>query len=1649
MDNPRSALIQAIYGQESGYGQADTSKPNYAGARGPMQVTLATFTGMKDKGMIPQEWDHANPEHSTQAGVTLINYLADKYADDPAKVAAAYYAGEKAVRPDGSIAFYKDIKNPGAPSTHEYVKQVLARMGTVQAEAPAPLPRGPVSLTALMPDIQPKGRGKVPKEQVFVSDLPDTTPVVGSDPTQVTLDARRAEAVHQKAAQEVADTGILESARAQFMHNGILGGLAKLAVKPAFEDTPGFVVDPKLLAGKTADEALALRGAGSQAEVDWLLFDQEDAQEQARKAGLRGVGTALVGGFISGLPEGYLTGLGAFKAFQLAGVGATALAAEGRMGAAWASAALENVGGNVLGTAAADALGQHVGADDYAMAVAMGMAVTPLTAFGSIAEAGKLHADAAAQRIAKEAALKIEAKKAEAIKNLGENATPEQIIAEMQRLDAKEIQGTLSTGSGRKLIDSAVDETGAPDLPKIEGAQEMSAAEVADKTGLKPAFANADTGGTVAKAGHIKDDPSLTRLQTAEDVDAGWNNYDASSILNGKSTTPRAAVKAEYGLDIQELHNRPVGVYAEVNKAGKTADDKVKAAVDFVHKHFLNNTRIIIQNGDGDLGLGTLGDHWYVGNNTHIIRVREGRVQSAFHELGHAILKSQWNRVTKGKVREGFLAWHKEWLDNYTKSRPDIGQYGGATRTALERGAVVSNYTDQYKRPNPEGFQASLFDIVLGVVNKVTGAVQRMAGNDGLHAAQKYIPSLDEFGAEQFAKYVEAAAAEVLPWKPNSIPQEVMEFFRLSWIKLIGLFNLAKKEGYLTPDERAVDFFEAVRKVNKAEATKERISKVGKEYPQRRNANPVAIEGSSSMATQAAPSWRDDPIATKYGLDLLPDGTPHEAAEAKAIVDLYRRADNPEAPWNNIDPVKVSSLTDNSLFNVASTSLLMLKSDNPVVRMVAAELLESPAGAAGRRSTASLATFLNVRKYTGALVPDVQDAYKVWRSQHGGSLMEDLWGGKKWEQFNRLVAEEIEGRKSGAPSQSHPAVVAAANAAEQAFERMRVAQVQAKTIGWGGLPETSVGYMPHKLSPERVRNMTLAQRQTLHAALVDQFVQIEGFDISFSAQLASKYIDRVNTRATGGFDSSMNVHDIGAADVVEDALTAMGMSKAEVHAQMQKFMRGSAGHVKGRLKLDLLARDENGFRLMDLYETDILKLVRSQANRVAGEVALADYGVMGKPGLKLLKQAMTQGSETTRAQNHELTAFDQVAAEFMGDPFGTSNSKWADRVLMTTSLARLGGMGFTQFAEAINAIWHIGAAKALGTIPAMPRLRAEAKALARGEHVDNGILGSIEKYSGVEFGADSYKIKFPFDNGSLEHLTYGKDSITFADRVLRGATHLQGKLSLWRSIHAAQTRGMAEQIVAKAARFLQEGGEDKALADMGITPELAAKLRADIGQAATFEGGRLKEFDITKFTDAEAANAFVQAVHRGASQIIQGTYIGETGKWAHDGLLRILTQFRTFSITSIEKQWTRQRGNYGTAGALGILLGSMSMAAPIYMSRVAANSIGREDRDEYLARQLSPTQIARASLNYVAVSGLSGDLLDALTALTGTGELTGGRSGAQSQFVGNVVAPAAGLADDLWRAMQNTKEGTDPHDLLKNLPFSKLPVLQQAINALD
>lgn len=1540
-------ITNAIYGQESGHGKADTSKANYAGARGPMQVTLDTFNGMKRNGMIPAEYDHANPEHTMAAGKALVGHLYNKYGGDGSKVAAAYYAGEKAVNADGTINDYRDRKNSKAPTVLQYVSQVLGRVGGT-FEPPAVVKATPVErpdVLAAWDKPMPEPMTKAPTRMAASEGL-NPLPVLAAPAAAGDMVAARLGAEGagwQAKQQEVEDTSFIDKAQAAFTQNTFTGAAMQWALRPDYEPQPGFNLDPKRLNGMTEDEQSFMEEAVSEEHAQRIEWEIANRREDMRKINLSGTGVGIAATLFAGAPEGVLTGMGAMRAMSLARVGALQLAAEGRMGAAAASSLAENVGSNLALTAVQDKFDPYVGAADYAMAVGGGLLGFGLSLPGLKADAGALY-----QRgldLQDRSAAETLALREQALKNLGEEASPERLQAEVQRLEANKLREQLEVG---KVGDDR------QMLGNLDEKAERIATERAEAE---------------AAAAKVEAEQAKVQVESAElfHRERGVLNGEfGSETINagkrqGETVEPVKGVRTY----LQELIDR----HTEGTPFRALAERLMGQIKDDIPVLELNQTEIKAR------GRGAVRSHYDTENHTIYLQSGKGRGAATdatfLHELSHAL--------TVHKLTWGL-------------SNPN---------TAI--GAI-----------------ASQIDALLSHVRKES------AGMD-LDITTKYLLKdhyefvAGIYSGDKAKGFYDLLESIKLPDDTSALSGFVNMVRRLLGLPENEVTALAKLMGL--SDELA----ESRLNVTYGSDLSVRMA-------------PPAVQSTDIMT---------NPDVRRFGLDLMPMETDMQKAEVLALRDLYKKAE----AMPKVDEKRLSKLMDTAAFRGAqSIANTLLRSKNPIARMFAAEILESPSGAGGRRATASVAKYLNNQQYLGGALNDFETLYGNYRRAVGGNIVEDQFGGKTRAQFDKLVAEEIEARQAGKKTANPDQVKKAADVLEQAYERMRVAQVDAKVAGWASLPETSTGYMPHRMSPAKLRQMTSEQRRALHGALTDQFVQIEGFDLTFADKLASKYIDRVQSRALGGFDSGFGAHQVGSAEIVEDALNAMGMNPLQVKAMMERYMRGAQGHLKRRLKLDLLEEhtlgDGGKFRLLDLFETDQLTLLRNQANRVSGEVALARHGIIGKAGLKLMRRAMEFGEDGTRldANDPAMHAFDQAAAEMLGEPFGTQ-SRLVDRMLLANSVARLGGMGFTQLAESINGVAHLGAARVLSSLLDFPRLRAEIKTLAAGGKVDNPIIGSLEQWRGAEFGTEAYRTILPHDRPDA--VAYGHDTLTATDRLLRGGAHLQGRLSMWRSISSVQQRGMAEQIVRKAAEYIQAGKNDVNLRDMGISDELASKLRAEFGSTATFENGRLKDFDIAKMEDKAAAEEFVQAVHRGVRQIIQGNFVGESGAWAHDGMMRMLTQFRTFSLTSVEKQWARQVGNRGVPATLGIMLGAMSMAAPIYMARTYLASIGREDRDAYLDEQLSMDKIARATLNYIALSGLAGDFMDAASAVTGVGQATGGRTGAGGQsFVGNVVAPSAGLIDDAYKAIQNTKEGTDPHQLLRLLPFSRLPAVIPAINAL-
>ena len=1535
--------------------------------------------------------------YASRAAATddLLGLLSRKYpaaleARSPQEFATALKAGGYATDPkyiDKFVSVHASLVGRGASS--EFERPAPA------APAPAPVDRSLQALYAAAQGPRPPKQFAMTRTASAAADIaPLPRAAAGSDDwfTKVSADERDAVTAETAARNQ----SVMDIARAQFMQT--TGGevLRRLA-RPSFEPD-GSAVTEKELEGYSTEEQDAIRQGTSKAERDHLRFEIDDRKAQQKEAAKSGLGWAIAGAVVAGLPESWAAGAGAGYTLAKLGMGARALASAGKPVAAAGSLAAENIGVGLGMTAVQDYLTPDVHVQDYvigAIGDGLGMALNA----PAVLRASKDAETAALKDILDRA---IDGKKADieqARANLGEEATHEQVGREASRIQAERLQAEVRAHAStlpadRRLIPDDVNDELMGDAPAPKGGEGNLDAYGWDKI---------DTGPPVAK--HATEDP------------AHFSKTPLADRTRFFERDPSALMEAGEGMTIQAMRRLPEGVTLSPKvQADVSLRPAAKAVQDLV-RQLLPGKRVVLAVAD-DAALSAratkqLGRKveangvMYSTTEGHIIGMTSAKrtpteaLTTAVHEVGHVIWHEHFPDIPKGLLSR-MVAEHGEFIKELR---------AGKATARLKRFAVGSN-----------------------------NAVDESGALRGRLPDDAYAASFDEYSAEAFVRWVQRRARD--GGQELVLDKGVVSLLKSAWERIKKLWELATAKGYVPKDEAFDEFFDRVLKGTLRDAD---MLPTGE--AQYLDAGLVADFDLAAPGVAAPQARTDADIARDYGLDTLALGSAAQKARYKAMVHLYRRAEAYPMP----DEARMSKLLSSSAMSwAAPTALALLKSKNPVARMVAAELLESGGGAGGRRSTAAIAKYVYERQYMGNAVNDLQRHYVAWRNAQGGSLAEDTFGGKKWEEFNHRVAAELEERAAGrSTGNTAPAIEAAADVLEAAYERMRVSQKQLKTPGWASLPETSYGYMPHRMSAGKVRAMTPDQGRVLHGVLREQFEQIEGFDAKFSDGLAAKYIDIVRKRGTAGYSAPVGVHSAEAADIVEQAAQAMGLSADEAAALAKRVQKAAPAHTRHRLQLDLnreYQADGQSFRLLDLFETDQLSLLRSQAGRVSGEAALVRHGIMGSTGMKLLRDALSFGAAGGKADNATLEAFDQVAAEFLGTPFGKTNGKWMDRALQFNSLVSLGGIGFNQAAEVLNGAMTLGARHAIAAVGSVRRLRAEILALAKGQKVNNPIIGSLETY-GAEFGADHYKLVFPFDSPHRPEV-YGTDTISAADRLLRGGTHLQGKLSLWRAITSAQERGFAEQIVHKALRMIREGGSDVNLADMGIDANLAQAIRAELPSVAKFDArGRLVEFDITKLENREAADSFVQAVHRGTRQIIQGSFIGETGKWAHHDVLRLMTQFRTFSLTAIDKQWNRQVGNHGTAKALGMLLGTMTLALPIVMTRAYVSSIGRPDQEEYLEKRLSMERLGRETLNYVALSGLAGDLFDVLSATAGY-EPTGGRTGANKTFVGNAVAPAIGTVNDLWQSLQNTKDGTDVYGFMKHMPFARLPWLLPAINAL-
>ena len=1595
-------VLSGIWKQESNQGQHPTMigpATKWGTAKGHFQILDNVHATLEKR--LGQKLDRFDFTEALVGAAELMRENKAKYGND-ADAISAYHGGW-------------NKKNWGA-KTQDYVQKVMGYAGLGQAgDKPAqPTKRNPGGITA---DQWMAGTYDVSPADAGVSQLDAVRRAAASINTMPQAPANTVAPgeAEQRASNEAKATAEQTAKNEQGYFDGTVRHAYRETMRPLFnaiasmnqETGPdaaylrSMAADPSqvmsLLDNPQPDEIADLLGTTSAEDRALALHNIQERRQNSVVLGRAGTAGQLSAMFIGGAldPTTYVMGFGAMKTFAAAGRGASVLAKAGRSGAALASTVGENVVGNVAYEAFQQALGEHKSVADYGMAAATSLLPAAIAAPG-IWKQG-LEATARKQI---DASVDAQAGHlARAAEALGPDAEPDAIRALASEYEAAAIREDVQ---GRTATPRSENTLNAPDLDDPEFLKTLEAAPEG-----KPAS---------------MDFPEI--VPPKQDMDA-FDALAAGPEHHARMDAQLEARVEKYGLtrSADELRSLKAGVHLGKDVADDALFKRIVPMLEKLQQKYAPDLALHVQRNKtaGANQAMSLGP----GRHALMLDVDPAGLSqfapTAVHEMGHAIFEQYIRSMPeelRARMREDWQQWKAEF------------EAGGGQRNAQERLGITRG-----------GLRAALGAAVRGDIPSLYESLRGVKASNGKPYAD-YFSNLDEFSAEQFLKQVEKDLTRAANTPDNMALKALYDVVNM----VKDLWEAAKQLGTIGPKDSYAEFFERIAK-GQARAGADMEPARSMETP---------------MQAQPPAAHLSD-VIRRYGLDTMDTTDVRGRATQKALAQIIYDSES----WlikNPQDLEKMKTIMKNSLFDMRTPGLILASSQNPVFKAVAGILVENTMGGSGRQVTAALRKAQWEREFIGNSIVAYGAHYESFRNSRLGrvkGVLDDLSEANTRKEFNDLVYREVNARDLGQQIESPPQVKAAADALEVSYERMLKAQKDVRTVGWGALPENSRGYMPRVTDKRKWLTLSTTRKQALHAALAQQMRDLGDMDEAFANKVASKYLDHISTNANGGHEIPANIHDPMALDYVQEAMRAAGMTKAEIDTFASKLARGGPTHTKARMNMDVLKEytdaDGSTFRLMDIMETDPIELLRAQARRVSGEVALTQHGVMGSAGAKLLRQAAEKAGKAGDPDHvAAMEAFDQVMAEMLGRPFGDQMPTWMEGAITANAASNLGMMGWMQMGELLNTATGLGVLDTMKMVADFPRIMQEVKVLAKGGKVENGILGSLE-VSGAEFGMAGYKMVTQYDNPMSQYAAVGRQDSGMLIKGVRVAGHKLGTVSLHRIIQATQVRGVAEQITKKALRYINEGIESKALADMGFTPEMRERIKAELPNIAKFENGVLASLDMTKAKDAGLAGEFIATINRGAGQLIQDTFIGEKGKWQHSNLGKMMTQFRSFPITAMEKQWGRMRGLHGVPGALGIVVAAAPMAFALYAARTALAAIGRPDADEYIEQQFQPIAVGRGLMNYIGALGLAPDLMDALTAIAipkdvqkeyGLTNRTGGAS-----TVGSIV-PIVGYGDTLLKGIGEVpkivwgSDNVNPHALARALPFSNAPGFAQALNLL-
>lgn len=473
------------------------------------------------------------------------------------------------------------------------------------------------------------------------------------------------------------------------------------------------------------------------------------------------------------------------------------------------------------------------------------------------------------------------------------------------------------------------------------------------------------------------------------------------------------------------------------------------------------------------------------------------------------------------------------------------------------------------------------------------------------------------------------------------------------------------------------------------------------------------------------------------------------------------------------------------------------------------------------------------------------------------------------------------------------------------------------------------------------------------------------------------------------------------------------------HDVVGRFRELLADHINDRTRTEFdMMREVDGVRLLDYVDHDLVNTISHTAHLFAGQNAMAKRGFKTKEDFYALVDVMRK--QGARPIDIELT-------QFAGRAFGFDNMILKDGPMLAalrnfTFAAMMGKLGIAQLADAAALVSATGMSS-IG--------RLFGAALSK----ESPLVTQLQEMYGPGMVGKDYRIQsFMADiqpNGRALSGA-GERILKVSQRGAQLVSWISGNNHITRVLHKAFLPVLAENIV-RAVRGLDGGMTPARLADAGLSPETAARIKQQLDK---YEPSRKEgeAFNWEKWDDQYAADKLIESMHRVTNQVFNRAMTGEAAMWRTESPIGVVAgQFHNYGLTAMGKQLARNvsimDANAATSAAIG-----MAWSALLYYGRLQTNTMGMSNADaqEYMDRNTTPGAMARGVLTYFNMSGIGAEVF-------GLGEVV---FGGNSYQAGSGPVAAAGYVTNVSRALNaagnlatgSDNPGKDAGNILRILP---------------